>query len=189
MLTTQNVLETLIAAQCLETARQAQDNHQTLYSCFIRRIFRQQTIEKLYRTGLTTLDTLYLAKRDDLAVATGIPASLSERICDKFQAYRTRLESSSRSVSGERDRLALMLGELRMHHEAFQHASSNEWSNPALAAGKRDCRQQRQSCALWINILLAEIGELDLINELEKLSFERRIERLEKYLASMPASI
>ena len=147
------------------------------------------TIDKLYRAGLTSLDTLYLAKRDDLAVATGIPASLSERICEKFQAYRTRLENSPRDLNGGRDRLALMLAELRRHHEGFQNASANEWSNPALAAEKRDCRQQRQSCVLWINVLLAEVGELDLINELEKLSFERRIERLEEYLASPPASM
>jgi hypothetical protein len=147
------------------------------------------TIDKLYRAGLTSLDTLYLAKRDDLAVATGIPAALSERICEKFQAYRTRLENTPRDLSGERDRLALMLTELRRHHEGFQHASANEWSNPDLAAEKRDCRQQRQSCVLWINVLLAEVGELDLINELEKLSFDRRIERIEEYLASPPASM
>jgi hypothetical protein len=147
------------------------------------------TIDKLYRAGLTSLDTLYLAKRDDLAVATGITTSLSERICEKFQAYRTRLENTPRDLSGERDRLALMLTELRRHHEGFQYAAANEWSDPALATEKRDCRQQRQSCVLWINVLLAEVGELDLINELEKLSFDRRIERLEEYLASPPASM
>ena len=146
------------------------------------------TIDKLYRAGLTSLETLYLAKKDDLAVATGISSSLSERICEKFQAYRARLENEARDLNGERDRLSLMLNELRRHHEGFQQASANE-SDPALAAEKRDCRQQRQSCALWINVLLAEIGELELINELEKLSFDRRIERLEEYLASPPASM
>src|SRR6185503_20676105 len=69
------------------------------------------TIDKLYRAGLTSLETLYLAKKDDLAVATGISSSLSERICEKFQAYRTRLENEARDLSGERDRLALMVSE------------------------------------------------------------------------------
>ena len=142
------------------------------------------TIDKLYRAGLTSLETLYLAKKDDLAVATGISSSLSERICEKFQAYRARLENEARDLKGERDRLALMVTELRRLHEAYQRASDE-----SDAAEKRDCRQERQSCALWINILLAEIGELDLINELEKLSFDRRIERLEEYLASPPASM
>jgi len=146
------------------------------------------TIDKLYRAGLTSLETLYLAKKDDLAVATGITSSLSERICEKFQAYRARLENEARDLNGDRDRLGMMVTELRRHHEGFQHASAND-SDPAFAAQKRDCRQERQSCALWINVLLAEIGELDLIHELEKLSFDRRIERLEEYLASPPASM
>ncbi len=143
------------------------------------------TIDKLYRAGLTSLATLYLAKRDDLAVATGIPAQLSERICEKFQAYKKRLENSSRDLNDSRERLAMLLDELRMHHEGYQQASEK----PSASEDKRACREQRQSCVLWINVLLAEIGELDLINELEKLSFERRIKRLEEYLATPPASM
>lgn len=149
------------------------------------------TVEKLYRAGLTSLDTLYLAKEDDLAVAAGIPSSLAERICSKFQAYRTGLENNPRDPAdlGQRARLTEMLAELRRQHEGFQLASENELSDPALASEKRDRRQQRQSCALWINVLLSEVGELDLVNELEKLSFERRIQRLEEYLASLPAAM
>jgi hypothetical protein len=149
------------------------------------------TIEKLYRAGLTSLDTLYMARRDDLAVAKGIPPHLSERICEKFQAYRARLENNPRDVAdlGQRDRLSKLVAELERHHEGFQHASANEWSNPTLASEKRDYRQQRQSCMLWINVLLAEVGELDLVNELEKLSFERRVQRLEEYLASPPSTM
>ena len=41
---------------------------------------------------------------------------------------------------------------------------------------------------LWINVLLAEVGEIDLENELQKMSFDRRIQRLEEYLASNSAS-
>jgi hypothetical protein len=124
-------------------------------------------------------------------VATGIPSALSERICEKFQDYRARLENGARDLgaSGGRDSLAPMLTDLKRFHQGFQYASDNEWSNPALAVAKRDYRQQRQSCVLSINVLLAEVGELDFINELEKLSFERRIERLEEYLASPPASM
>ncbi len=144
------------------------------------------TVEKLYSAGLTSLDTLYMAKADDLAITASIPFSLSERICAKFLDYRTRLENNPRDPAdpGQRTRLTQMLAELRRHHEGFQHASENEWSNPALASEKRDYRQQRQSCVLSINVLLAQIGELDLISELEKLSHERRIQRLEEYLAT-----
>ena len=144
------------------------------------------TIEKLYRAGLTSLDTLYLARRDELAVATGISIDLSERICAKFQAYRAGLEASNRDVKdvGQRNRLAEFVAELKRQHEGFLRASED--SN--LAQEKRDFREQRQSCVLWINVLLAEVGEVDLVCELQKMSFERRIERLEEHLASNSAS-
>jgi hypothetical protein len=148
------------------------------------------TIEKLYRAGLTTLDALYLAKKDDLAIATGISTELSEVICLKFKAYRLGLASNDRDVGdlGQRSRLTQMVSELRLQHEAFVHASENEWSNPLLASAKREFRQQRQSCVLWINVLLAEVGELDLVNELQKMSFERRIQRLEEYICRPSAA-
>ena len=144
------------------------------------------TIEKLYRAGLTSLDTLYLARREELAVATGISIDLSERICAKFQAYRAGLEASNRDVKdvGQRNRLAEFVAELKRQHEGFLRASED--SN--LAQEKRDFREQRQSCVLWINVLLAEVGEVDLVCELQKMSFEKRIQRLEEYLASNPAS-
>lgn len=149
------------------------------------------TIEKLYRAGLTTLDALYLAKRDDLTIATGISTELSEVICLKFRAYRLGLASDNRNVGdiGQRSRLAQMVYELRLQHEAFVHASENEWTNPSLSSAKREFRQQRQSCVLWINVLLAEVGELDLIDELQKMSFERRIQRLEEYISRPSGSV
>jgi DNA repair protein RadA len=144
------------------------------------------TIEKLYRAGLTALDTLYLARREELAVATGISVDLSERICAKFQAYRAGLEASNRDVKdvGQRNRLAEFVTELKRQHEGFLRASEDS----TLAQEKRDFREQRQSCVLWINVLLAEVGEVDLVCELQKMSFERRIQRLEEYLASNSAS-
>jgi hypothetical protein len=144
------------------------------------------TIEKLYRAGLTSLDTLYLARRDELAVATGIPIELSERICAKFQAYRAGLEASNRDVKdvGQRNRLAEFVAELKRQHEGFLRASEDS----SLGHEKRDFREQRQACVLWINVLLAEVGEVDLVCELQKMSFERRIQRLEEYMASNSAS-
>jgi hypothetical protein len=131
------------------------------------------TVERLFRAGLSSLDTLFLAKKDDMAAATGISLAMSQIICEKFQTYRS-----------ERNRLEKMLDELRRLHEAFDLATENEWSNPTLAAEKREYRQERQSTALQINVLLAEMGELGLVNELQKLSFERRIQRIEQYLAT-----
>ncbi|MBL8192186.1 MAG: hypothetical protein JNM06_00075, partial [Blastocatellia bacterium] len=95
-------------------------------------------------------------------------------------------EGTPRDVaqSGYRSKLAELVTELKRQHEGFERASAQEWSNPALAADKRKFRQNRQACVLQINVVLAEMGELDLVNEVQKLSFERRIQRLEEYLES-----
>jgi hypothetical protein len=145
------------------------------------------TIEKLYRAGLTSLDTLYLARREELAVATGISIELSERICAKFQAYR----------AGPRGQVVVM-SKMWANEIDCRNLSPNSSGNtkdtlrasedPKRQLSKRDFREQRQACVLWINVLLAEVGEVDLVNELQKMSFERRIQRLEEYLASDSAS-
>jgi len=149
------------------------------------------TIDKLFRAGLTSLDTLYLAKPSELAATADISSELSESICAKFQEYQASLENSSTEpvALGQRARLAMMLAELRRDHAYFQRASQYGWSNSALAAEKQEYRQRRESGILAMNVLLAEVGELDLINELEKLSPERGIKRLEEYLASSPAAL
>jgi hypothetical protein len=149
------------------------------------------TFEKLYGAGLTSLDTLFLAKKEDLAAATGIPLWLCERICNKFYQYREELEGTPRDVaqSGYRSRLRELVTALRHYHEGFERASADEWSNPALSTEKRKFRQNRQACVLQINVVLAEMGELDLVNEIQKLSFERRIQRLEEYLENSTGMI
>ena len=142
------------------------------------------SIDKLYRAGLTSLEALYLARRDELATATGIPKDVCERICAKFQAYRSGLEASRAGDFCQKSRLGEFVSELRRLHEGYVRASED----PDLANEKKELRQQRQSCVLWINVILAESGELDFVNELEKVSFERRIERLEEFLRKSQTS-
>ena len=43
-------------------------------------------------------------------------------------------------------------------------------------------------CALEIDLLLAEMGEVDLVREIQALAFGQRIKRLERYLASPAAA-
>jgi hypothetical protein len=145
------------------------------------------TVEKLYKAGLTSLDMLFIAKKEEMAVASGIPLWLAERISNKFQEYRQSLEGPARNVdqSGFRSRLVEMIKDLKKLHEGFEYASANEWSDASLTLQKRKFRQERQDRALQINVLLAEMGETELVNELQKLSFERRIEKLEEFIASL----
>ncbi len=153
------------------------------------------TIEKMYGAGLTSMSTLFLATKDDMAVTTGIPKMLCDRICQKMQSHKARLEGSSPDdlKEGHLERLIELVAELRKHHEQFKVACEDDRHDATLAAVKRESRCTRQACALKINVLLAEMGELDLVEQIQKLAFERRIEKLDAYIGRtieiLPAAI
>ncbi len=153
------------------------------------------TIEKLYGAGLSSMSTLFLATEDDMAVTTGVPKLLCERICRKIQSHKERLENSSPEALKELhlERLIELVSELRKHHDQFRVACEDDRHDPTLAAVKRESRCTRQACALKINVLLAEMGELDLVEQIQKLAFERRIEKLDAYIGRtieiIPAAI
>ncbi len=151
------------------------------------------TFERLYGAGLTSLEALFLANGGDLAVTTGIPLWLCERICERIRDHRKDLERAQRdSGQGERrDELRKLIEELRQRHEGFERAVSDEWSDPARSDEKREHRQGRQMCALQIEVVLAEMGELDLVEQIQKLPFPRRIEKLQEFIASsvVPAGV
>jgi hypothetical protein len=78
------------------------------------------------------------------------------------------------------------VAELRRHHEAFKRACEADHPDEAIAAQKRSSRCNRQACALEINLLLAEMGEVEMVEELEKLAFEQRLSRLEAHGSRLP---
>ena len=53
-------------------------------------------------------------------------------------------------------------------------------------AQKRGLRLSRQATILDITVVLAELGEAELVTQLEKLPFEHKIQRLEAYLKTNP---
>ena len=141
------------------------------------------TFERLYGAGLGSLNMLFLANKQDLNAATGIPLNLCEQICEKFQQYRSEGEglSGPAARAASLSRLRDLVGKLRGLHEGVERASVS--SSPQVATEKRKLRKQRQQCFHQIVAILAELVELDLINIIQKLSFRRRLQRLEEYLA------
>jgi hypothetical protein len=149
------------------------------------------TIEKLYGAGLTSLDALFLATKEDLGVASGVPVWLCERICERVRQHRHELEKAAPEAAqfDHRARLVELVRELRRRQDEFHAISAQDRTSPELAAAKRECLRSRQTCALQINVLLAEMGAVDLIEELRKLGVERRIEQLESYLDTAPTPV
>ena len=145
------------------------------------------TLDKMYAAGLTTLNALFLARKEELAVATGIPMRLSERICEKFQEYKTQLQSGGvqPGQAGKRARLSELVKTLKEQTDAYEVASRNEWAVENAGAEKRRLRQERLETCHKINVVLAEMGEVELVKEIQKLYFERRVDTLRSFIADL----
>ena len=133
-----------------------------------------------------TLEMLFLAKPDDLSKTTGIPFRLCKGICDKIQRYKT--ESHSRPVDTALDSLFKALhksaNELGDQHEKYETLVTSGWNDPDFNEKKKKYRKKRQECSLQINVILAELGEVELVEKMEKLPFDKRIDFLNNYLSS-----
>jgi hypothetical protein len=134
------------------------------------------TFDKLYAAGLTSLDVLLIAKKDELAVATGIPMRIAEQICTKVQKYRDESSGTKRvDMNAYRKRLSDLTGALKKANDAYNNAEN--------ADEKRKARGSRSNLVFQISILLAELGEPALVKEIETMTFERRITALDELLA------
>jgi hypothetical protein len=65
-------------------------------------------------------------------------------------------------------------------HVQFESVAS-AWSDDEHAR-KKHLRQARAVALLQVKVLLARLGEVDRLAQLERLPFERKIEQLEGYL-------
>ncbi|MET0593200.1 MAG: helix-hairpin-helix domain-containing protein, partial [Polyangiaceae bacterium] len=142
---------------------------------------RKITIDKIYAAGLASLDNLFLAKPDEIAATTGMSESLAERIVEKVQRYRQEIATLADATrSAEKNHLAKLAVELRELHQQFESVES-AWSDDGHAK-KKHLRQARSVALLQVKVLLARLGEVDRLAQLERLPFERKIEQLEGYL-------
>ena len=135
--------------------------------------------ERIYAAGLSTLEVFYAAKADELAAATGVPPGLSQRIVERFAAYRaSRAERAERAQhSAEREHLADLVEQLRARQQDFRKAELEE-----SIRDKRRLRDERASLARQIDLALAHLGEIDLIEEIKRAPVDAKIERVARFL-------
>jgi len=143
---------------------------------------RKVTIDKLHAAGLTSLQTLFAAKPDEVAQVAGIPESLAQKIVERFQAYRSELQNASPqdARASERERLTVLTAQLLEQHNGYEEASSS-WA-PDARTRKRELFRGREETWLAISLLLARFGEVDRLQGIEKVPFAQRITQLTDYL-------
>jgi hypothetical protein len=143
---------------------------------------RQVALDKLYAAGLTSLEMFYKASPADIAAATGLGTDIAERVVERFQRYKRETGSvpPGPSRSGERGVLEKLVLQLEQQNKAFE-ASSKNWKD---GADKRKVRQEREQVMVDIQLLLARLGEVDLVERIERAPFQRKAEELRRYLST-----
>ncbi len=145
----------------------------------------QGTIKKLFSIGMTSLDVYFVASPGDIAAAAGIKIWLAERICERFRQYQQQLQQLSEAGNQESKRLheiSECLEELKRQQFLFKRATLEDWYSQSDSSEKKRFRKDRQQVMWRLNVLLAELGQMELIQEIKNLVFEKRIERLQEFL-------
>jgi hypothetical protein len=142
----------------------------------------ERTIDKLHAAGFATLHLLGNASASQIASAVDIGLTLASRIAETFQGYRRDVQNVplTASAAARRDRLTGLVAQLRRAHDRYEGAAS-AWSSDA-AVQKKQLRDARNDVLLQITVFLARHGEFDRLAEVERLSFQGKIELLEEYV-------
>jgi hypothetical protein len=143
---------------------------------------KKVTTDKLYAAGLTTLEAMLLANPGDIATTTGIDPALATRVVARFREYHAQVRSRvpDATHAPERARIAELASRLRREHDQHE-AAARGWS-PEASEKKKELRDARTRTLLEIQILLARLGEVERLKELERLPFEQKLTQLESFL-------
>jgi hypothetical protein len=143
---------------------------------------KKVTIDKLYAAGLSTLEAMLLANPGDVAATTGLDMALATRIVEHFHAYREKVRTAvpDATRAQERQTIATLTARLRAEHRAFE-AAAQGWSREAEEK-KKELRKLRAQTLLDIQVVLARLGEVERLKEIERVAFEKKLIHLEAFL-------
>jgi hypothetical protein len=143
---------------------------------------KKVTIDKLYAAGLTTLEAMILANPGDIVATTGLSEAVAARIVERFRTYHEQAKSTTPDATRarERDTIAELTARLRREHFEYELASQS-WTREA-GEKKKELRKARGKTLLDIQVVLARLGEVKRLEEIERLPFERKVSYLESFL-------
>ncbi len=133
---------------------------------------RKVQLDKIYRAGITSLGMFLVAKPQDVAETTGLDLELCTRIIERFARYKTETLAGPADAdrSGEMARLQELAKDLARLNDEYDD-------------DKKRVRKERNEVVHEINVVLARIGNVALVEILEKLPFARKVEELSEFLS------
>lgn len=139
------------------------------------------TIGRLFSAGLVSLESYYVADPGDLAAAAGLKPALASRICERFRLYQNDSVLSTDQALALR-RLGELVDELRAAQFEYKKATLEEWYTHQPSRAKAKARRTRQQTMWKVNVALAELGEIKLLNAVKDEIYDKRIERLRDFV-------
>ena len=142
------------------------------------------TIGRLFAAGLSTMKGLFEASADDMAMTTGVPRHLTDRIMEKVEEYRGEFGSTAAAPDprAEIDRLRAVLERLREVQKAYE-AAAGSWDRKAILE-KRRLQKERVALLLRVAVLFARLGETQRLDRMERAPVEARLEIVADFLAN-----
>ncbi len=140
---------------------------------------------KLIAAGMNTLDKYFVANRKDLAAVSGLTDAQAESICRAFAAYKATLPEEATPATRAQaviTKLFKHLKELKALHESYKELTRRALYEPAVEGERNQVRLSRQRAMWEVNILLAELDAVAMIEDFRKMIFDRRIQRLDEFI-------
>ena len=137
--------------------------------------------DRIYAAGLTSLALFYVARPGDISELTGIPMELAQSVVARFRDYRKKTES----LSPEGNRIAELrvLSELSSTLERVVGEYDGQPPGNVGDARRRELRRVRADAMIEIGLVLARLGEVERLRELEKLPFGARAASIRVFVA------
>ncbi len=143
------------------------------------------TRNKLILAGMNTLDKFYMATPKDLMAVSGIRFEQAKAIVDKFQEYKKSLRVKTNMLN-QREvslvKLATELENLKSVHLKCKEATRKALYSFEYESLKNKLKLKRQKVMWEINIILAELDEIKMLEDFKRMIYDRRIDRLEEFL-------
>ncbi len=139
-------------------------------------------MDRLYETGMTSLALFYVARPEDLMESAHVEAPVARRIVERFAAYRREATelSPDDGRAQELARVEALCEVLERTAEAYEEASAS-WSS-ASTSRRKELRRSRTDAIAQLRLLLARLGELDLLGRVEALPSLAKVAALRAFV-------
>jgi Helix-hairpin-helix domain len=146
---------------------------------------QRRMLAKLYAAGLSTLSQLSQARPDELSAVAGLDPEVAASVVEHVQRFER--ERSKVGPNEQRnqaiERLRAITSRISQLQADFERAEAEDSSEQ-----KRSARRGRDAALRELDLVLAEIGELSVIEELKRCPVQAKLRRVTSYLEQLQAS-